>query len=634
MSVRLQSVLAVSLVLAATAPVPLSAFELFGLQIFGEAENSDRVELLDPLDYTVTTDLEAADSGLQRSLLGVSDVWQRREEPASGSAGLIVAAKADYRRLLATLYTEGYYSGAISILVNGREAGELSNTAALQTPVQVAISVDPGPQYVFGETTFVNPAPRFVLGEDAGREAVRRNFVRGEVARADIIDEVGQEGVEGWRERGYPLARVVDRSVVADHTTRTVDTKITLEAGRQARFARPRVRGSESVKPEFIRYMTGIERGTRFHPKHLDRARRRLTRLGVFSSVRIEEGEEINENGFVGVTAAVQDRKPRRIGVGATLSSIDGLGLEAFWLHRNVGGRAERLRFDASVGGLGTVSSPEDFDYLAGVSYTIPGVFNPDTDLEIGASVEQNVFDIYRERSVSAYAGFSRIFTERLEGSIFFDTTYSFVDDEAGQREFLTFSAPTELTFDKRDNPLDATRGYFLSGEGVPFYEAEFDNLAYRFSLDSRGYVSFGEERGTVLAGRVEFGTVLGGELRELPPDQLFFAGGGGSVRGYGFRSIGTDVAGDTLGGRSLLELSGEIRQRITGNFGVVGFVDAGYVSTENLPFSGFDPLVGVGLGVRYNTSLGPLRFDIGTPLDRRPDDPSVAFYIGLGQAF
>ncbi|MEO0911963.1 MAG: autotransporter assembly complex family protein [Pseudomonadota bacterium] len=633
MIAKLKTGIAGALVLAALWPTPGRAFELFGLQIFGGGDDPDRVELLDPLDYTVETEI-AAERRLERALLRASDVWQRRDEPASGSAGLIVAAKADYRRLLATLYTEGYYAGAISILLNGREAGELTNTTELRGPVQVLIEVDPGPIYVFGQTDFRNTAPGFEIGERAGLDALRRNFVPGEVARADLIEDVGEEAVDGWRLKGHPLANVSERAVVADHANRTVDVEIELEAGPKARFARPRVRGSETVKPEFIRYMTGIRRGSRFTPKRIERARKRLTRLGVFNSVRIVEGQRVNENGFIGVTAEVQDRKPRRVGVGATLSTLDGLGLEAFWLHRNIGGRAERLRFDASIGGIGSVSSPEDYDYLAGVSYRIPGVFDPDMDLEIGASVEQIVLDLYRERSVSAYAGFERIFTDRLDGSIFLETSYSRVEDEAGLREFLTFSTPTELTFDKRDNPTDATRGYYLSGKGTPFYEVEFDNLGYRFALDSRGYLSFGEDRRTVIAARMEIGTVLGGELRELPPDQLFFAGGGGSVRGYGFRSIGTEVAGDTLGGRSLLELSGELRQRVTDNFGVVAFLDSGFVSTENLPFDGFDPLLGAGIGLRYNTSLGPLRFDIGAPLNPRPDDPSVAFYIGLGQAF
>ncbi|QHQ36617.1 autotransporter assembly complex protein TamA [Algicella marina] len=614
---------------------PASAFELFGFRIFeGDAENDDRVEILNPLSYTAEPDIRTSDKGLRNNLLSSSDVYQRRDMPASGSAGLIVTAKADYRRLLATLYTEGFYSGAINIRINGQEAGNLSNTTQLAEPVQVTISVDPGPEYRFGETRFENRPPKFSLGENAPLDAVRRDFIAGETARADVIDEVGNEAVDAWRRAGFPLAKVSDRSVIADHPGRRVDATITLDPGRQAAFTQLGVRGTEQVSPRFVRYMAGIERGDPFTPEAIKKARDRLTRLGIFNSVRIAEGEVIRDNGLLPVVAELRDRKPRRIGVGATLSTLDGLGLEAFWLHRNVLGRAERLRFDAAVGGIGNVTEPEDYDYLASVSYRIPGVFNPDTDLELGGSVEQNVYDLYRERSVSIYGGFRRIFTDRLDGSLFFETSYSRVEDDTGTREFLTLSAPAELTFDKRDDPSDATRGYYLSGSLTPFYEVEYDSAAVQGTLDARGYISFGAERGTVLAGRIGLGTVLGGELRDLPPDMLFFAGGGGSVRGYTYKSIGTEVDGDTLGGRSLLDFSAEIRQKITTNIGVVGFLDGGYVTDDTLPFSGVDPLLGAGLGLRYRTGLGPLRLDVGTPLNGRSGDPTVAFYIGLGQAF
>ncbi len=614
---------------------PASALELFGFQIFGEDEpDSDKVEILDPLDYTVSPEILTSEGKLRRRLLAASDVWQRRNEPASGSAGLIVAAKADYRRLLATLYTEGHYAGAISILLNGVEAGDLPNTSQLRAPVSVTLSVDPGPGYRFGTTRVENPPSGFILGSDWPPGTVRSVFASGDPARADVIDDVGEEAVDLWRSKGHPLAVVTDREVVANHATNTVDALIVLEPGQQASLEEPSVRGSKRVPPGFIRYMTGLSEGEGYSPEALDRARARLTRLGVFRSVRLVEGTEIGEDGLLPITVDVQDRKPRRVGVGATLSSLDGIGLEAFWLHRNVLGRAERLRFDAKVGGIDDVRSVSDYDYLASVSYRVPGVFNPDTDLEVGASAEQNVFDIYRDRSVSAYVGFRRIFTPRLDGSLFLDTSYSRVEDEIGTREFLTFAVESELTFDKRDNPTDATRGYYLSGEVTPFYEVEFESLAVRSELDARGYLSFGATRGTVLAARIGIGSVLGGALRELPPDQLFFSGGGGSVRGYGFRSIGTEVGGDTLGGRSFLELSAEYRQRITESFGMVAFVDSGFVSNDTLPFAGYDPRIGVGLGLRYNTGLGPLRLDIGTPVDRRPNDPRVAFYIGLGQAF
>ena len=130
-------------------------------------------------------------------------------------------------------------------------------------------------------------------------------------------------------------------------------------------------------------------------------------------------------------------------------------------------------------------------------------------------------------------------------------------------------------------------------------------------------------------------GSITGAPLAETPPDLLFTAGGGNSVRGYSFKSIGVEQAnGRITGGASLIETTVEFRQRISDSFGAVAFVDAGIVGDD--PFSGFsdDVKVGVGLGVRYYTGLGPIRLDVAVPLDPGDDDAGFAIYAGIGQAF
>jgi translocation and assembly module TamA len=137
-----------------------------------------------------------------------------------------------------------------------------------------------------------------------------------------------------------------------------------------------------------------------------------------------------------------------------------------------------------------------------------------------------------------------------------------------------------------------------------------------------------------VLAGRLKLGTLVGPPISEIAPDRLFFAGGGGSVRGYAYRNIGVPVGDEVIGGRSLIEASVEARVKVTETIGVVGFVDAGYVGEDSIPSFDEDLRIGVGAGLRYLTGLGPIRLDVAVPLDPREDDPDFAFYVGIGQAF
>ncbi|MSU90652.1 BamA/TamA family outer membrane protein [Rhodobacteraceae bacterium 2CG4] len=621
--------------IVATVPHSAAALELFGIKLWGEEEeDAGDLGILDPRDYTARFDVGPVRNGIADRLKQSSAVWTNRNDPASGAAGLITAAQEDYRAILAALYAEGYYSGAIGIRINGQEAANLSLGSRLSDPIEVQISVDPGPLYRFGKTDYVNPPPKRRELTITGSEArAREQFAPGEVAYADVVNQAGDEAVADWRAAGHPKAEVSGRDVLADHPRRRLDVTIRLDPGPRARFGRVAVRNEGKVKAGFIRYMTDIRPGDAYDPEDVERATDRLTNLGVFSVIRVIEGDEVGPDGTLPITVEAYPRAPRRIGVGAVVSSTEGLGLEGFWLHRNVFGRAERLRFDASVGGLFSEDRVDDLDYALGVTFTKPGFLSPNNDLVTGLETRQDVFDDYRARTLGGRVGLNRTFDEWLTGSVFVDFTYSNVEDDLGTRELYTLGLPVRLEWDRRNSDLDPTVGYYVAGEVKPMYEFEFRNTALRTEIEGRKYWSFAEGR-TVLAARAGFGTILGGDLRELPPDELFFTGGGGSVRGYGFRANGIEVDGDTLGGRSAVEASVELRQRIRDRYGVVVFADAGLVSVDEIPSGDSDLKAGVGIGGRFYTGLGPLRLDVATPLDRDNGESAVTFYVGIGQAF
>ena len=153
-----------------------------------------------------------------------------------------------------------------------------------------------------------------------------------------------------------------------------------------------------------------------------------------------------------------------------------------------------------------------------------------------------------------------------------------------------------------------------------------------RIQLDGSVYRPLGDR--VVLAGRVRLGTIAGAPRDAIAPSRRFYAGGGASVRGYGYQSIGPrDLNNDPIGGRSLTEFSIEARVKAFGNFGIVPFLDGGNIYTSPLPkFTDFR--FGAGVGVRYYSNFGPIRVDVGTPLNRQPGDSRIGVYVSLGQAF
>jgi len=555
-------------------------------------------------------------------------------EPASGAAGLLAMARGDYRRILASLYNEGHYGPVISITVNGAEAAKLQPDVRLTQPINVVISVNPGPLFRFNSVNIVNQAPPTDDPHDFVDPPAMRGFGTGEVARSSVILRAEQLSLEAWRQLGYPKAEIVSRDVVADHLTNSVDATITVNPGRHAVFGEVTVSGTERMDPDFVRRQTGLTVGEEYDPDELTLAQKRLDRLEVFRSARLQAADAINMNGQLPFDLIVQELPGARFGAGANYSTIDGLGLEAFHLWRNLFGQAERLRLDARVASIAFPIDTAQFDYYFGGTFTKPGVFTPDTDLVAAISAERTIYPTYTETSANGRLGLTHVFSDELtvEGGAVFER--SRFDDVFGTRDFSTAGVYAGAVYDGRDSNVNPTEGFYFAGNIEPFYEFHYGNPAARLVLEGRTYFGFGENDDFVLAGRLKAGALVGPSLGEIPPDKLFFAGGGGSVRGYAFKSIGVDDGNGTVtGGRYVLEGSLEARAKVTEDIGVVAFLDGGYVAADRFP--SFDELrLGAGIGARYFTGLGPLRLDLAFPLNKREGDPNYALYVGIGQSF
>ena len=314
--------------LASTAQ-PAHAFELFGIRLFG----SDPAEELDDIigepqfhqiEFVVTGDPE-----LEERLRSSSTLWADRERASSGTAGLITKARGDYRRLLAALYAEARYGGTISIRIEGREADDLPPDAVLPATANVLVSVDTGPLFRFSRADIVNePPPLPADRRDEVDDPRERGFAVGEDARSGAILRAERLSVEAWRHHGHAKAEATERRVEALHDQNTVEAAVTIEPGPLARYGPVGVRGAERLDPEWLAWMTGIEPGRVYDPRDLQRAATRLARLDVFRASRFEEADQIGSDGMLPIDLVVQERLPRRIGVGGTFSTIDGLGAE------------------------------------------------------------------------------------------------------------------------------------------------------------------------------------------------------------------------------------------------------------------------------------------------------------------
>jgi translocation and assembly module TamA len=561
---------------------------------------------------------------LKEQVRSISLLVRALEEKDRTNTYILAAAQTDYQRILSTLYEHGYYSSTIYIRINGKEVSQLSPFAEIGVITTAEIVVNEGPVFSFGKATVV-PLP--------SNASLSPDFATGKTAKSTEIVEANETAISAWRQNGRPKARVSNTSIVADHSIKTLDVVVLIDKGGVASFGSLRVTGYKRMRPNRIRKIAGLPEGEVFSLDELNKAADRLRATGIFSNVNFVEADEIDRDGNLAITAEVIEAKLRRFTFGASLSTNSGIALESSWLHRNLFGGGEQLRFDAKISGLAGETDGTDYEF--GASLARPATLTPDTrasfDLFYGRYEEPS----YTLEELSVGFNLDHRFSDNLIASAGLKYSDEDTDDVFGQRNFKLLSVPLTLAYDTRGSKLSPSKGVFISFGATPFLDLIGSNDGARLTFDGRAYRSIGTNRNAVLAGRLQLGTLIGPSLADTPADFLFYSGGGGTVRGQDYQVLGaTHSSGETVGGKSFVGLSAELRMPIKGIFGGVLFADYGYIGESSVLGQKGDSHSGIGVGLRIDTGIGPVRIDVATPLNGGSESADFNLYIGIGQAF
>ena len=621
-------------VCALLAPQPASAFDLFGYHLWGKKADAEEASP-DATPYTVDLTLaDEANDALEERLRSASGLIANQEKIPQSPMVLLARGRDDYARLVSALYAAGYYGGVIRISVDGRNVEAIQPGDGIGANPHVEIAVEPGAAFSFGKVDIENRPPPRIAGKDVPKTPEELGLEPGKPALSGIVLASESALVGRWRYLSHPKAAVIARDLTAQHSDDTLDIRLKVDPGPKADFGTVSVTGAERMDSEFVAWFTGIEPGTPFNPDTIARGKAQMRRLETFRSARFVEADKVTPEGQLPMEVQVAERPLRVFGVGASYYTIDGAGLEAYWQHRNLFGRAEKLRIEGKVNGI-DATDPEDFNFLAATTFTKPGVFTPFTDFTARVFGMQDSPDSYLERSAGGTLSLTHRFNEHLSVSGGVGLVWSRTEDGFGTRDTLIANLPGTVEYDTRDDKLNPTEGVHILAEATPFQEFEFGNTGLKSRVRGSTYFGFGETNRVVLAGRATVGSLVGAPAREMPASWLYYAGGGDSVRGFAYRNIGPRLAsGDVVGGLSYVDVSGEVRVMVTDSIGIVPFVDAGSAFASSTPDFSEEMKIGAGVGLRYNTGLGPLRLDVAVPLNPEDGDPAFGVYIGIGQAF
>ncbi|MBL0768192.1 BamA/TamA family outer membrane protein [Sphingopyxis sp. XHP0097] len=610
--------------LAAPLP-PLESFDVEPVE-YAEAEEEARDR---SVTYIVQVNgLDAADAASDVDLADLfSDLSALYDGDGKADNAAMVRARlrADADLMQRILASEGFYDAAIGTRID-RTARERN------APLTVILDITPGQRYTLGSVSIdAEPTvPPALIADNfpltIGEPIVAQRIQGAEAAIALKLPE-----------EGYPFAKVGQRDILLDGATGEGDYTLPVEIGPRSRFGAIETTGDLAFDAEHVEVLARFERGHLYDSRMVDDLRQALVATGLFATVAVEPqrtGESAGDDTeYVTTLVTQQAGPPRTIAASAGYGTGEGLRLEGSWTHRNL------FPPEGALIGRAIVGTQEQ-----GIGATLR---------RSNAGRRDRTFELVAEATRSNYDAFEAI-TGRVAARISYDSTpiwqkkftYAFgveliatsEDDYEftrglRDRDFYTIAGISgQVGIDRTDSLLDPTKGFrittLLQPEGSfaggfsPYMRARVDVSGYYPVTDS-----------VVLAGRVRVGSIIGAARELLAPSRRFYAGGGGSVRGFGYQQLGPkDPNNDPIGGRSVNEAAVEARYRF-GNFGVVGFVDAGQVYRGSTPdFSNLR--FGAGIGGRFYTNFGPMRLDIATPIDRQPGESRVSVYVSIGQAF
>jgi len=563
-----------------------------------------------------------------------------KDQPLSGDTlSLLQAAQARRARIAAALRSKGFYDARVTATVNNQPIEDAAALDAIETmpeaqKVDFVFNVATGPVYHVAVLDIQGP-PDLVNYPPLDRSKL--SLIPGQPADSAKILATEEEILNVVRNRGYALAAVAKREVVIDHATREAYVTFVVQPGPVATMGPVQFSGTDKVDTVYLQRRVPFREGEPYELDKVNKLRDRLTSLGTFSVVRIKPATTLNDKGELPIDVELQDRPPRTIGFGVGYETILGFSINGYWQHRNLFGQAESLRLSAEVNNIGYGTFGTDLGYAFKADFRKPDWWLSQQDATASLAASKDVFPAYRRNGVSLILGLDRIIDPHWRVKVGVSGEVSEITRYGITNYYELIGLPMQAIWNQADSDVDATKGYRLTLNVTPYADVRNNNDLFAITrLTGTGYVNVSGDGRSVLAGRASFGTIPGGTNANIPFDKLFYAGGGGSVRGYAYQYAGPrDAFGNPLGGASIVEGSVEFRQRIGKQFGVVAFVDAGAAYLDNWPnFSQFAPRVGTGVGVRYYTDFGPVRLDFGVPLNPQLNDPPFGLYVSIGQAF
>ena len=550
----------------------------------------------------------------------VSNLESLKDNPPETVTALKRRIEGDIPRFLDVLHSKAYYNASVEYSIVEEEK---------TSEVSIIIKINPGPIYKFIEyRVFFSGKEDPLLDQILEKHLNPLPLQLDQPALADKIIEVERDLLSLLSKNSYALASLKKRKVLVDQTQDGVLLHLYIKTGPRVKFGETKIVGLKGIEEEFVRRRIKWKEGKWLQIKKIEKTQELLQATSLFSSVQITYEKKAKEDGAVPLTILVSEKKHRSIGLGLSYNTQLGSGLGLEWEHRNIRNKGEKLRFTSDF------SSQQQ---LVKLSYRKPDFKRLQQDFIWLTEWKKLSLKSFDDSSVSL----SGILERKINDQTYYSYGGKFEKIEPSQEDkeekFTLFKVPADFHWKHVNSLISPSSGFAFDAEVIPSMQLLNKNIYYIFNRFTFSvYHPLTDDHKLVMAAKATFGSILGSSKSRIPASERLYSGSENTLRGYSYLSVSPlSDAGKPAGGRSLMVYTLEPRYKLTEKVEVIAFYETGNVYSSPFPLMAGKHLSSWGVGLRYHTPIGPIRFDVGVPINRREGlDKGYQIYFSLGQAF
>lgn len=567
-----------------------------------------------PLPYSVRF-VGVDDPALIKTLKAASDLYAFKKKPLSSLNALRYRADSDIPGLLKVLHAYGFYEATVEMRLEdfgGR--------------TEVFVMIQLGPLYTL-ETYKIELKCESPSAPCPSLDLTQLGLKEGESARAEPLLQAEQKALLLLSDAGYPLAKVLKRDMVVDGKTKTLRVHLEMGTGPFTKFGKSNIQGLTEVKPQLVERKIAWKEGDEYQGSLVEKTQASLMETGLFTSVLISHPSDLTDAGRMPLKIEVAENKHKSVNMGVSYQTFYGPGITFGWENRNVGGMGRKFTLQGDI---------TKKTHTGMANFLVPGFFRNDQDYVANAQAMYESIYTYNQQSYSI--------TNRVERRI--GVQYRISGGVKLEREIVTHSVdngtftlleiPVYFRWSSADNLLNPTKGATLEYRLTP--STNFSALQHYYlpqSLSYMLYTSLTRKDNFLIAQQLTVESILSNTLDSIPVPKRVLGGSEQDLRGYRYKTVSPLRGDKPIGGRSGIFYTFEARFRVSRTIGIVPFFDMGAVYLTEIPQIKGKWYKSVGLGIRYFTFLGPIRFDVAFPLDKRDGiDSTYRVLASIGQTF